>query len=165
MEPATLNLSIDKAQRNFSYRKGTADEAVILHALANTGFDLAPLRRAGELSSFYERLRRVSETSLIVDAGANIGASTIFFAFKFAKARLVALEAEPGNFELLSANTVGLPVECLNATVPAESAAAATPAARVSINEIFERHAPDTLPFIVKIDIERSGERLFATST
>ncbi len=45
----------------------------------------------------------------IIDAGANIGLSAVFFANKFPAARIIALEPEDSNFELLKKNTSGYP--------------------------------------------------------
>jgi len=45
----------------------------------------------------------------IIDAGANIGASALWFASQFPNAAIVAVEPEEGNFELLRANTVHSP--------------------------------------------------------
>lgn len=41
---------------------------------------------------------------LIVDAGANIGDTAIWYASKFPKAQIVAIEPDPGNFDILSKN-------------------------------------------------------------
>jgi FkbM family methyltransferase len=50
----------------------------------------------------------------IVDAGANIGMASIFFAKRFPGARIIALEPEPSNFELLVRNLAEYPnVVCL----------------------------------------------------
>jgi FkbM family methyltransferase len=48
---------------------------------------------------------RLSAPKTIVDAGANIGTSSIFFATKYPGARIFAIEPEAGNFELLKENT------------------------------------------------------------
>jgi len=42
---------------------------------------------------------------IIVDAGANIGTSSLFFALKYPEARIFAVEPEAGNFALLKKNT------------------------------------------------------------
>lgn len=54
---------------------------------------------------------------LIVDAAASIGASAVFFAHKFPKAEIVALEPDPVKFELLKENTAGLRVECIQSRI------------------------------------------------
>lgn len=41
----------------------------------------------------------------IIDAGANIGLTSLYFANRFPSANIVALEPDAGNFELLKANT------------------------------------------------------------
>lgn len=42
--------------------------------------------------------------AVIIDAGANIGASTVFFRWKYPDARILAIEPERNNFDLLSRN-------------------------------------------------------------
>jgi len=49
-----------------------------------------------------------SEASLIVDAGANIGTSSIWFASRYPQTTVVALEPEQENFDLLVQNTAHL---------------------------------------------------------
>ncbi len=45
----------------------------------------------------------------IVDVGAHIGSSTVYFHALFPNAQITAFEPSSGNFELLARNTVGLP--------------------------------------------------------
>jgi FkbM family methyltransferase len=45
----------------------------------------------------------------IIDAGANIGLSAIYFANKYPEAKVIALEPEPGNFEMLKMNVNSYP--------------------------------------------------------
>jgi FkbM family methyltransferase len=45
----------------------------------------------------------------IVDAGANCGMATLFFANKYPKARIIAVEPEPSNYSALLENTYGYP--------------------------------------------------------
>ena len=52
--------------------------------------------------------------SSIVDAGANIGLASLFFAHSFPHAKIIALEVEESNFELLRMNTKQYPnITCL----------------------------------------------------
>jgi len=52
--------------------------------------------------------------SSIVDAGANIGLASVYFASRFPNARIIALEVEKSNFELLTRNTSLYPnITCL----------------------------------------------------
>lgn len=45
----------------------------------------------------------------IIDAGANIGMSAAYFAWRYPTARIVAIECEKSNFDLLRINTEALP--------------------------------------------------------
>jgi FkbM family methyltransferase len=45
------------------------------------------------------------EPATIVDAGANIGLASLYFAHRFPKAKILALEVDQSNFELLVRNT------------------------------------------------------------
>jgi FkbM family methyltransferase len=49
------------------------------------------------------------EPQVVVDAGANIGLSSVFYANKFPNARIVAVEPEPSNYEMLQKNTAPYP--------------------------------------------------------
>lgn len=55
----------------------------------------------------YEKIR-CTNPEVIIDAGANIGTSTIFFAMKYPNARIYAIEPEQTNFDLLLKNTKNL---------------------------------------------------------
>lgn len=48
------------------------------------------------------------EPKLIIDAGANIGLTSLYFAARCAKARIIALEPEASNVDLLRRNTEGV---------------------------------------------------------
>lgn len=45
---------------------------------------------------------------LIVDAGANIGLATLYFANRFPNAKIISIEPEPSNYELLARNCSGI---------------------------------------------------------
>ena len=50
------------------------------------------------------------EPRTIVDAGANIGLTSVFFANRFPQARIFAIEPEAQNFEMLKKNTGAYPI-------------------------------------------------------
>jgi FkbM family methyltransferase len=187
MDIAILNLNLGDAQRPFHYRKGSSDEGVIAQVLKNSDYNFGRLRRGPELSELYRRLTGSGQVPLIVDAGANIGASAVYFHYSFPAARLVAIEPERGNFDLLSANTAGLPVECVQAALTSSAGTvgvtdpgqghwgyrtmaasntekAVHSVASVTLNDIYANHA-NTVPFIAKIDIEGGESDLFAANT
>jgi FkbM family methyltransferase len=45
---------------------------------------------------------------LIVDAGANIGLATLYFSSKFPETKIIAIEPEPSNYDLLVRNCSGM---------------------------------------------------------
>ncbi|MBN2322297.1 MAG: FkbM family methyltransferase [Spirochaetes bacterium] len=60
------------------------------------------------ISSLFEKeydYIRADNPKFIIDAGANIGTSSIFFAEKYPDARIIAMEPEESNFDLLLRNT------------------------------------------------------------
>jgi FkbM family methyltransferase len=59
------------------------------------------------ISSLFEKEYnhiRASDPKVIVDAGANIGTSAVFFAEKYPHAKIIAIEPEESNFSLLLEN-------------------------------------------------------------
>jgi FkbM family methyltransferase len=44
------------------------------------------------------------DPSVIIDAGANVGMSSVFFSLSYPKARIIAIEPDPTNFEILKEN-------------------------------------------------------------
>ena len=87
-----------------------------LEVLVSTPCVPAPLHlrvRSTDISTFSEVILRSeydwqfpTEPKVIIDAGANIGLSAVFFAHRYPNARVFAVEPEPRNFELLKRNTV-----------------------------------------------------------
>jgi FkbM family methyltransferase len=133
--------------------------------------------------------REHEERTLIVDCGANIGCSAIWFARRYPRARVVAIEPEAGNFAQLVHNARAYPtIEPVHAAVwssvtevvianpDADSWAFRTesstpdPALRtrtiptVTLEGILARH-PDAGRVIVKVDVEGAETELFSTNT
>ncbi|MCP6036985.1 FkbM family methyltransferase, partial [Klebsiella pneumoniae] len=55
-----------------------------------------------------ERTLSQNKTPLIIDCGANIGCSALFFAREFPAAKLVAVEPERNNVEMIRKNCASL---------------------------------------------------------
>jgi len=74
-------------------RPQTTDESTFVHVFLNREYDvelpLAP--------------------RLIVDAGANVGYASVWFANRYPESRIIAIEPSPANFQLLRENTVEYP--------------------------------------------------------
>jgi len=184
-EPALAKITIKHptAQREILVRRGTSDEPMIGQIFKNNEYAIAGrLRRGSEIMAFLEGRRAAGQRPLIVDAGANIGASAVYFALTFPGARIVAIEPEEQNFRLLQKNVEGLDVRCLHAALAAnpghvkvvdpgednwgyrtEPAESGIPC--VSVPEIYQQECSAAVfPFLVKIDIEGAEADVFASN-
>lgn len=62
------------------------------------------------------RFRSSAQPRLIIDAGANVGYASVYFANRFPEAAIIAIEPDVGNFHLLQRNTAAYPqVRCVRA--------------------------------------------------
>jgi FkbM family methyltransferase len=184
---AKLNLTLGTSTRAFEFRPGTSDEGVIENILKRSEYNFGRLPRGPHLNEFYRSAVASGKTPLIVDAGANIGASAVYFAYSFPQARVVAIEPEKSNFELLSANTAGANVECIHAALAATAgrarvidsgkghwgfrtergagASGGESVECVTLNDIYRDQPAGVVPFIAKIDIEGGESELFSAGT
>lgn len=130
-----------------------------------------------ELTTIKDR----GETPLIVDGGANIGASAIWFARLFPEATISAIEPDNENFGLLSANVAGYPTitpihAALGSTaghaetlpslgrgdaVRTKRAKTGTPV--ITVSDLCASNKDHAL-FLVKVDIEGFERDLFAAN-
>jgi FkbM family methyltransferase len=188
METSVLNLALGGSQHPFRYRPGTSDEGVIVQVLKNSDYNFGRLKRSADLNGVYQRIVRSGRVPLILDAGANIGASAVYFSYSFPESRVLAIEPEQSNFDLLVGNTQGLPVSCLHAAVSSAGGAVQvidpghgfwgfrTAAAAdglvsqnavpcVTIGDLYEQQSDTAEPFIAKIDIEGAENDLFSVNT
>jgi len=180
----------DSTPRKFWFRRGTSDELVKKQIFGATQYGLGRLRRASEIRQFVERQKATKRVPLIIDAGANIGATSVFYAHTVPNAQIVAIEPDAGNFKLLEKNIQGLNVEAIHGAVSStpgiarildpgighwgyrtenltnsNDAAMSKSVPRLTMNDIYQRFLPGCFPFITKIDIEGGEEDLFSGST
>jgi FkbM family methyltransferase len=171
------------SERNFFYRPGSSDLGVIKQMFDDKDYDFHRLRREDEIYAYVETAIAQGKRPLIVDAGANIGASSLYFSSRFPAALVVAVEPAADNFELLEENTRGLPIRAICSAVactdsqyaviesedgfwayqtrplrPDESAGVRG----ITIDEIYRETEAECFPFIVKVDIEGAEQDLFS---
>jgi FkbM family methyltransferase len=60
----------------------------------------------------YRCLDEVRDASLIVDCGANVGYSTVYFLTRYPRAKVIAVEPDPGNCAVLAANVAPYGARC-----------------------------------------------------
>jgi len=174
------------ASRELYFRDGTSDFRCIEQIFGARHYSTQHFARNSELLDFVRLRSADGRRPLIVDAGANIGASAVFFAMTYPTAKIVAIEPEAKNFALLRQNTKGLDIECLNAglsssqgrlkvTDPGEEEWGFRTEAThddsgipsVTIGDIYRQQCRSgpAFPFIVKIDIEGAEADVFARDT
>ena len=88
-----FNALIPKFSRNVYVRLGTTDVSAFEHVFVNNeyGFSLT------------------QEPLVIIDAGANVGMSAVYFSLKYPNAKIIAIEPELGNFHVLKKNAEMFP--------------------------------------------------------
>jgi FkbM family methyltransferase len=74
--------------RDAIIRLGTTDVAAFEHVFINNEYGIA----------------LVLEPRVIIDAGAHVGMSALYFSHRYPAAKIIAIEPEPANFEVLKRN-------------------------------------------------------------
>jgi FkbM family methyltransferase len=89
----TMNAQLRECHRHFTVRLGTSDLRVLEQVFARQEYSLP----------------KYVKPRTIIDAGANIGCATIFFANRYPDAKIIAVEPESSNFQVLQSNCADLP--------------------------------------------------------
>jgi FkbM family methyltransferase len=161
-------------------RAGESDVAAVREIFGTRQYDIdaviEPLKR--RIDRRYDAICSSGKTPVIVDAGANIGAASLWFKQRFPKSSVVSIEPEAGNFSVLRKNAA-----LTKGMIPVQAAIGSSGgfvsisnnelgwAARtvrsdsglpvITMREAFSR-IPNGVPFIAKIDIEGFESDLFA---
>ena len=161
----------------------SSDFAVITQIFHQKVYALDGWLHKGLLEKYYLKQFN-AQKPLIIDAGANIGASSIFFADTWENSLVIGIEPEKHNFALLKLNALEKSILSLEGALGSESGkmylsdpghgdvgfrVANTGAYEVnvySVKEIIATAAEqDAAPFIIKIDIEGGESQLFSANT
>ena len=133
-----------------------------------------------KVRDLYARIVRDGGIPLIIDAGANIGASALWFRAQYPEAMIVAIEPATDNLKWLRVNCAGARFDIRGAAIGPEDGettltdpGAGADSYRtggsglpgytvpvVSVATILAQH-PGTVPFILKADIEGAEQHLF----
>jgi FkbM family methyltransferase len=170
-------------------RDGTSDPYVLEQIFHTEEFNISTAPQFAWVRAAYDRTLAVSEVPLIIDCGANIGISSLYFAKHLPKARIVGIEPERENVALARRNTESYPlIEIVEAAVSdqAGSMQLVNPEAEKFAYQVREvgdggdRAAPliEALTIgaimqrsgarrnlIVKVDIEGGEQALFRSNT
>ena len=174
-----------------AYRDGTSDRAVIDQVWVKQCYALGRFKRVQDVHQALANLRSCNRRPLVIDAGANIGASTLFFAEFVPDCKVVAIEPESSNFDLLQQNVgsranivcvqgalsscdgtlavtdpgldkFGFRTEALGHKSPGATVLHEVPA--VSVQNLLAQHR-ECAPFLIKIDIEGAEQDVFSSNT
>ncbi len=161
-----VDVPVPGSARQLQVRLGTSDINVFVHIF-----------RWGEYAWEFAESPRV-----IVDAGAYTGLSTAFFALRYPAAKIVAIEPDEANFQLLLRNTAAFAnVQAVRAALWVEGgsvaladpgcgpwglrlagqAGAGTTVPAITMDEVLRDYQLDTID-LLKVDIEGSEKELFA---
>lgn len=162
-------------------RPGSSDIETFAQIFLYTHYRTHHMARHADILAYYESCAR----PLILDLGANIGLSTLYFAKNWPKATVVGVEPEERNHALFSQNVAGhehiVPIRGAiaskhgNARImnPADSEwgyrteigdGESGGLVALSVPELLEQYG-DCQPFICKIDIEGAEAELFSANT
>ncbi|AWN35458.1 FkbM family methyltransferase [Methylobacterium radiodurans] len=90
----------------------------ILEAFQRREFELPSASFEARAEAFLQAGRRAGRRPLIIDAGANVGVTALYFKLRYPDATIVAIEPQDENFALLQKNLDGLDgVHCLKAAL------------------------------------------------
>ena len=118
---------------------------------------------------------------VIIDAGANIGVSTLYFAAKYPQAMVIAVEPDESNFRMLQTNTAGWnSIRSMKAAIWKESVSVNLSGEKnsdfqvnldgyggtvegITFDELMNRFAVNYVD-VMKIDIEGAEKEVFETA-
>lgn len=176
------DIELNGTKRVCYFRKDTSDLNVLNQILRGRAYDISRIPRYREIEAALETQAAAGLAPLIIDAGANIGVSALFFALAYPGSVVYAIEPEKSNYDLLVENTKGLNIVCAQAALSDRSGRARvldnglgnwgfqTQASSdiegtvpsITMDEIFERELGDgRWLFLAKIDIEGAESALF----
>ena len=182
MEPAEYFL-MNGMQIRVRHRQCIADLSSIHQCLSRQQYNIPEIRgdHHDAFEKAYAKIISDGKRPLIIDGGANIGASSIWFATRYPAAHVVAVEPAPDNVALLHRNTAPFDVDVWEAGLgPVEGerilvdtgygqASYRTMAGQqgktvriVTLNQILCDKDPARYePFILKLDIEGGEAGMF----
>lgn len=154
------------------------DAFTVREVFSERAYSLAGTCHAEEVRRIGTGADSPDGTNLIIDAGANIGASTLLFRILYPSCRVVALEPNPRNLDLLRQNCEDDPmVSILPCALgptdgdtlleltenPRSGRIGARGGIRVEVVSVstLRRRYPGLTPFFFKIDIEGGEQPLF----
>jgi FkbM family methyltransferase len=180
-----INIQFNNESRDFYFRSdGVGDRGVIQQIFQNRDYDLTMFAQNANLVAHFSSLLASGRKPLIVDAGANIGASAVYFSGSFPGSKILAIEPEKNNCQLLRKNCEGLDVTVLEGGVGCKNGFLflSDPGysdwgfrlvdqgdykvpVYAAADLVLDQVGRGSAPFIFKIDIEGGESGLFEENT
>ena len=108
IKTTTVPIKLNASKILFSFRKDSiGDKGVIAQIFQNQDYNLTHWEQGKKLLQYHHEQSKI-RPSLIIDAGANIGASTVYFSNIFPNSFVFSVEPDTTNWQLLEMNTAGL---------------------------------------------------------
>ncbi|MCU0983384.1 MAG: FkbM family methyltransferase [Acetobacteraceae bacterium] len=168
-------------------RNSVSDRSIFWQCLVTQQYRLDQTAHGTSINDHYDFLVSSDHLPLIIDAGANIGLSSLYLHRLFPRAQIVCIEPDGANLELLKKNTAVLArhvdvlqgavwdrqedLRILDPTVGSSAIEVSTSSTATgnavtvfTIDEILNRYSGHR-PFIIKLDIEGAQEFLFRSNT
>jgi len=188
MDRLAVTNNLNSVSSQIALRSGTSDWFTFDQIFIHEDYNLKALKRHGEFAEMYAKYS-AEGTPLILDLGANIGLSGVYFHHVWPNAKIVAIEPSEDNFAVLRQNFgANEKLEGILAGISSKSSRLVLADASVEKNaftttviepgtdggvqgvtvpEILARFPKSGgyFPFIVKIDIEGFESDLFAENT
>ena len=177
-------VTINTRLGSISLRPSDSDMHVLHQVFVEKCYNLNIFPQMKRIQSAYQAIQRAGVNPVIIDAGANIGASSIWFSKLFPKAKIVAVEPDPQNAELCRRNTeqfenvtvVEAAIGSVSGKVTLELSTGGswgTMTKRgeggdvrvVTVKELLAEAGASSKLFIIKIDIEGFEKDLFSSET
>jgi FkbM family methyltransferase len=166
-------------------RPRSTDLAVFSQVFRQKEYDFSHWKPYSEqMDRHYQAILSAEKLPLIIDGGANVGYSPIWFALRYPRARILAVEPESENFSLLKRNIASftniIPIEAALWDEPAtvsvidateaqwsrrfEVATDGSGVQSITVPQLLKSR-DDYAPFIMKLDIEGAETKLFRSHT
>ena len=179
----------DKTHQIFLRSEGHSDNLYYEQVIADEDYSFSakngqPWTQGISLDRYYDHLIANEKTPLILDLGAKIGMSALYFASKYPQAKIYAVEPDGENFQMLIMNTPGLSIEYFQAAIGASEGTSfssdpglsdwgfrvggdsGTKVEVLEMKKLVEGAiATDLVPLLCKIDIEGGEQALFSHNT
>ncbi|HTC09363.1 MAG TPA: FkbM family methyltransferase [Acetobacteraceae bacterium] len=166
------------------HRENTSDRVVLAQVFTRRDYDI-PGCFLATIAAYHSRIVATGNAALIVDAGAHFGASGLWFGFKWPPCRIVGIEPNRDDFEVLASNMnlslldsklyhafldkedgTGILIDrgMAESGREAQRASAGKPTCTIGLGRVFAENA-GYVPFVLKIDIEGHEQSLFEGDT